>query len=211
MRRTKPWTRPLSVLGVIALVGGVYFLGRAARGPGEAETGSVTPPDPGYAARDAVVIETGYDGRERYRLRAQTIRQQADGGVIDIEQLEMDYHPGNQPQIAGESTPSGAATEVWHLKSDRGQVRADGDDVQLSGNVRVTGSAPGSGEPLTLTTESMRINTPTEFIETEEPVTLRWSGHEVNARGMKADLKAGLLSLESEVHGQFTRKQGTQH
>lgn len=203
----KRWTQPLGALALIALVGGVYFLGRAGRGVGDVDAGAVQPPDPGYAARDAEVIETGYDGRERYRLRAQTIRQQTEAGVIDIEQLQMDYHPGAQARIAGESASSGAAaTEVWHLKSDRGQVRANGDDVQLSGNVHVTGPAPGSGEPLTLTTESMRINTPTEFIETEEPVTMRWSGHEVNARGMKADLKAGRLSLESDVHGRFSRK-----
>ena len=205
--KTKTWSRPLGAFALIALVGGVYFLGRAGRSVGDSDANAVMPPDPGYAARDAEVIETGYDGRERYRLRAKTIRQQSEAGVIDIEHLEMDYHPGAQPRVAGESTPTGtAASEVWHLKSDRGQVRANGDDVQLTGNVRVTGPAPGSGEPLTLNTESMRINTPTEFIETEEPVVMRWSGHELRGRGMKADLKAGTLSLESDVHGKFTQQ-----
>ena len=75
--------------------------------------------------------------------------------------------------------------------------------MQLTGNVRVTGPAPGSGAPLTLTTESLRINTPTEFIETDAPVTLRWSGHELDGVGMQADLKAGTLRLESDVHGEF--------
>ena len=41
--------------------------------------------DPGYAARDAEVIETGYDGRERYRLKASVIRQQTESGLIDLE------------------------------------------------------------------------------------------------------------------------------
>jgi LPS export ABC transporter protein LptC len=76
--------------------------------------------------------------------------------------------------------------------------------VQLSGNVEVTGTAPGSGEPLTLSTRTMRINTPTEFIETKDPVTMSWSGHEIKAVGMKADLKAGKLRLESDVHGEFS-------
>jgi LPS export ABC transporter protein LptC len=205
--RTRRWSRPLGAFALVALVGGVYFLGRSSRGPDDIDSSAVSPPDPGYAARDAVVIETGYDGRERYRLKAQVIRQQTEAGVIDLEKLEMDYHPGAQPQIPGDSAPTAAeSTEVWHLKSDRGQVRANGDDVELSGNVQVTGTAPGSGEPLTLFTENMRINTPTEFIETDEPVTMRWSGHELTGSGMQADLKAGTLRLESDVHGRFTQQ-----
>jgi lipopolysaccharide export system protein LptC len=50
----------------------------------------------------------------------------------------------------------------------------------------------------------MRINTPTQFIETDAPVQLLWSGHKLDARGMQADLKAGTLRLESEVHGEFS-------
>ena len=99
-----------------------------------------------------------------------------------------------------------ASADVWHLTSDHGEVRANGDDVQLTGNVRVIGPAPGTGEPLSLTTESMRINTPTQFIETSAPVKLRWSGHELDARGMQADLKAGTLRLESDVNGHFYPK-----
>jgi len=163
-------------------------------------------PDPGYAARDAQVIETGYDGRERYRLNARVIRQQTESGAIELEDLHMDYHPGAQDRMAGEKTEPANADEVWHLKSDRGEVRADGDDVQLDGNVLVTGPTPGSGDPLTLTTENMRINTPTEFIETQDPVKLRWSGHDLDAVGMKYDLKAGMLRLESQVHGEFSPK-----
>jgi LPS export ABC transporter protein LptC len=117
----------------------------------------------------------------------------------------MDYYPAAQATVAGEQPVSEAASqETWHLKSDHGQVRSNGDDVQLSGNVVVTGQAPGSGAPLTLTTSTMRINTPTEFIETDAPVTVRWSGHQLEARGMQADLKAGTLRLESDVHGEFS-------
>ena len=201
----KSWARPLGYLAAILLVGFAYFLGFADRGDSGADAAALLAPDPGYAARDAEVIETGYDGRERYRLNARVVRQQSDGGVIDLEQLEMDYHPGAQATVPGERPPSGrAAEEIWHLKSDRGQVRSNGDDVQLNGNVVVTGPAPETGAPLTLATESMRINTPTEFIQTDAPVRVLWSGHELVSRGMQADLKAGTLRLESEVHGEFS-------
>jgi LPS export ABC transporter protein LptC len=202
----KSWARTLAYVFTILVVAGAYFIGRASRDADTADTAAAQLPDPGYAARDAEVIETGYDGRERYRLTAKVIRQQSQTGVIDLEQLAMNYHPAAQARVPGEASAAEPAGETWNLRSDRGQVRANGDDVQLNGNVVVTGPAPGSGEPLKLSTDNLRINTPTEFIETQAPVKLSWSGHELNARGMEADLKAGTLRLESAVHGQFTPK-----
>jgi len=202
----KSWARPLAYVFTILVVAGAYFIGRASRDGDTADTAATELPDPGYAARDAEVIETGYDGRERYRLTAKVIRQQSENGVIDLEDLAMNYHPAAQASVPGETPAPEASAETWNLRSDRGQVRANGDDVQLNGNVVVTGQAPGSGAPLKLSTDNMRINTPTEFIETRAPVKVSWSGHELTARGMQADLKAGTLRLESEVHGEFSPK-----
>ena len=118
------WTRPLGFVAAIVIVAGAYFIGRAGRGGDEAETAAAEVPDPGYAARDAVIIETGYDGRERYRLNAQVIRQQIETGNIDLEHLDMHYHPGAQGELAGPERRTGRPPRSWHLKSDRGQVRA---------------------------------------------------------------------------------------
>jgi LPS export ABC transporter protein LptC len=202
----RTWSRPLGFVAAIVIVAGAYYIGRAGRGDDDAELAAVAAPDPGYAARDAVIIETGYDGRERYRLKARVIHQQLDASVIDLEHLEMDYHPGAQSRVPGEAPASAAAaSEIWHLTSDHGRVRANGDDVLLTGNVVVTGTTPGGGgEPMTFSTRSMTINTPTEFIETRDPVSVRWSGHQLDGVGMKADLKAGTLRLESDVHGEFS-------
>jgi len=198
------WLRPLGFVAAILAVGGAYFVGRAGGGGEDTDEAAANIPDPGYAARDAVIIETGYDGRERYRLNAQVIRQQVDTGDVDMEHLEMDYHPGAQGELPG-GKPAPANTSPWHLKSDRGQVRAGGDDVELTGNVQVTGPAPGSDLPLTVTTQRLRINTPTEFISTDDPVRLSWSGNELQAVGMEAELKAGSISLKSPVHGSSAR------
>jgi lipopolysaccharide export system protein LptC len=189
------WRKGLAIVGVIVAIAMAWIFGRSADNDGDTDTAGAPLADPGYAARDAEVIETGYDGRERYRLKASVIRQQTESGLIDLEQLQMNYHRV--------SDGGAGAGEVWHLTSDHGQVRANGDDVELKGNVRITGPPQGGSEPLSLTTESLRINTPTEFIETDAPVKLRWSGHELDAIGMRADLKAGTLRLESDVNGHF--------
>ena len=203
----KSWSRTLKYAAAIAVIAVAYFIGVRGTGEDDTDTANAIAPDPGYAARDAQLIETGYDGRERYRLNARVIRQRTESGVIELEELAMNYHVESGGKVPGESTSAAVVSaDVWHLTSDRGEVRANGDDVELTGNVRVVGPAPGSGEPLSLTTESMRINTPTQFIETDALVKLRWSGHELNARGMKADLKAGTLRLESDGNGHFFPK-----
>jgi LPS export ABC transporter protein LptC len=211
MKPWSNWQRPLAYVAVITIISLAYYLGRGGRSSNEADDANALPPDPGYAARDAEVIETGYDGRERYRLTAKVIRQQSETAAIELESLAMAYHPDAQARAPGDTAPGPrtaegkTSDETWHLTSDHGQVRADGDDVQLSGNVRVTGPAPGSGEPLQMTTSQLRINTPTEFFETRAPVQLSWAGHEITAVGMQADLKAGKLRLESAVHGTFAK------
>jgi len=200
------WSRALRYVAAIAVIGVAYFVGVRGSQDNDTDTANAPSPDPGYAARDAQLIETGYDGRERYRLDARVIRQQTESGVIELEDLAMNYHIESQGE-AGEAKPSGkASADIWHLTSDHGEVRSNGDDVQLNGNVHVTGPSPGTCEPLSLTTDNMRINTPTQFIETKAPVRLRWSGHELSAIGMEADLKAGTLRLESDVNGHFFPK-----
>ena len=103
------------------------------------------PPDPGYAAARR------RSHRNRLR-RARALSPQCQGhppadaipASSISKTLEMDYHPGAQGNVPGETPHTGRRRrEIWHLKSDRGQVRADGDDVQLNGNVVVTG--PGAG------------------------------------------------------------------
>jgi LPS export ABC transporter protein LptC len=202
----KGWRLRLAWVALILAVAVAWFVARGRDSEGDANTAGDTALDPGYAARDAEVIETGYDGRERYRLKAAVIRQQTESGLIDLEQLEMNYHRNAQANPGDAPIIEGKPGEVWHLTSDHGQVREEGNDVELRGNVRVTGPPQGDAEPLSLTTEILRINTPTEFIETDAPVKLRWSGHELDAVGMRADLKAGTLSLESDVNGHFAQK-----
>jgi LPS export ABC transporter protein LptC len=202
----KGWRLRVAWTGLIVMVALAWFFVRREGDDEDSDTAGTAPLDPGYAARDAEVIETGYDGRERYRLKAAVIRQQTESGVIDLEKLEMNYHRNAQPLPGEAPVITGKPGEVWHLTSDHGQVREEGNDVQLNGNVRVTGPSQAGVEPLSLTTETLRINTPTEFIETDAPVKLRWSGQELDAVGMRADLKAGTLRLESDVNGHFFPK-----
>jgi hypothetical protein len=83
MKGWSAWQRPLAYAAIIGVVAFAYFIGRIGRGDDADDAAAAQSLDPGYAARGAEVIETGYDGRERYRLNAQVIRQQTETGVIE--------------------------------------------------------------------------------------------------------------------------------
>ena len=53
------WLRPLGYVAAILIVAGAYFIGRAGGGGEDADEAAADIPDPGYAARDAVIIENG--------------------------------------------------------------------------------------------------------------------------------------------------------
>ena len=47
----------------------------------------------------------------------------------------------------------------------------------------------------------MMLDTVAEIAETQSPVELAFGAHRMHALGMRADLKAGKLRLESNVNG----------
>jgi LPS export ABC transporter protein LptC len=197
--------RPVGIAVVIAVIAGAYFIGRSGRNSNDPNANAPPLRDPGYAARNAEVIETGEDGRERYRLTAENIHQHSDTGVIELRGLAMNYRPTLDAKAGAAPEPPNSALRDWHVTADRGAVQANGDQVTLDGNVQVKGPAPGSGVPIELTTDVLFMSMNAEVIRTESPVVVNFSGHRVTAVGLYADLKARKLRLESDVHGKISR------
>ena len=178
--------RIFSVLVFIVVIGGTIFFGGQ-----QAETTAPTiveePRDPGYAARDAKLIQTGPDGRALYTIDANVIRQQPNDNTIELEQATLGFHDAN-----------GA---LWTARGEQGQVGQDAGTVELSGNVHVNGTPQGTFQPAEIVTNRLAFDTNTKIASTREPVTLTWSGQEIKGKGMHASLNDGRLQLESAVHG----------
>lgn len=145
---------------------------------------------PGYSARHAEIVETGKDGRPMYIVRAETVRQMPDTQSVIMEtvRLEMRDESGQR----------------WTARADYGQIFQDQADVQLSGDVLVSGTFPGSPDPAQISTERLSFDTNNEIVRTKSPVALNWAGRRIQAKGLVANLKDQSLRLESNVHGNFT-------
>lgn len=182
--------RALAVVAVIALLAVAWLaLNGQQNGPAAPRTAAISPPTPGYSARDAVLIETGADGRPMYTLRAAEIRQQPDSQVALLDRVQMTFHD--------------AAGRMWQGRADHGRVLEGASQVDLSGMVAVTGQLPGSTQPAEIATDQLSIDTRSEVVSTQDPVTLDWGGQHMSARGLVARLREQRFTLESDVHGSY--------
>ncbi len=145
--------------------------------------------NPGYSARDAVLVETASDGHPMYTLHAVSIRQEPDSEITTLEQVQMQFRD-----------PKG---NVWNGRADEGRFVDQASQVELTGNVVLSGLVPGTEEPVKISSDRLHVDTRTEIVTTDDPVVLDWSGQVVHARGMVARLKEQRVRLESNVHGRY--------
>lgn len=148
------------------------------------------PAQRGYYLKDAVITDTDASGAARIRLAARRIEQNAGTNDVALSGVHVDYYAEQQRH--------------WILTADRGRVPGGSETVTFAGDV-VLRSA--DGEPAaTVRTESLAVDMSRDIASTVDPVAILVSGHTLHAQGLRADLKAETLQLESAVHGTFQRK-----
>jgi LPS export ABC transporter protein LptC len=182
--------RILAALLVIGLIVGSFFLG----GEQHETTSTTTTLDAsaaelGYSARNATLVETGADGLPIYTLNANVIRQHPGDGV-EFEQVQMSFRD--------------ADGQTWKGRADHGELTTETGKVDLSGNVHVNGTLPGSQQMADLATEKISVDTHEDIITTAEPVTVNSTGKQLKSKGLAANLKEHRLVLQSNVRGTFT-------
>jgi LPS export ABC transporter protein LptC len=86
----------------------------------------------------------------------------------------------------------------WTMTAQRGRMPSDRNSVELSGDVTLRGR-----DGAVVRTDQLNYDTVDNLVSTNEKVTIEFGPHRLAARGLRADLNAGSLQLESSVDGQF--------
>lgn len=179
------------ILLAIALVTALTVLvGRRDRDDAEQE-GTREPPQPGYYMTDAQIVETGPDGAPRYRMAAERIVQNPQDQSIRLQTMKLDYRAGPERE--------------WTLTARNGYVPPASRTIDLSGDVQITGLPVEGSVPAVVRTERMQLDTVANVATSRERVDIVWGERRLSTIGLKADLKAEKLKLESSVHGRFVR------
>ncbi len=144
----------------------------------------------GYYLLNAGFVAPGPDGQPLYRLDARTMTHGVDSGLVEMDDVRIEYQQD--------------AESDWLVTAPRGSARLDWKTLQLEGGVRVEVDTPDE-PPVTLLTPDLLVDAAEQQASTSSPVKLTWGTQTVDAVGMSVDLTAGLVRLESQVNGLFTR------
>lgn len=138
----------------------------------------------GYYLDSATLTEMGPEGQPKVVIKARLIEQLRNDDSIAMHDLEIDY--------------ATAGAGPWTMTAKHGHMPADRNSVLLSGDVTLRGrdGAVVRTDQLTYDTIANRVSTP-------EAVTIEFGPHRLAAHGLRADLNAGNLQLESAIHGLF--------
>jgi LPS export ABC transporter protein LptC len=181
------WRHAAAALMLAVMIGLLIWRGQRAAAPEQAGTAAAG--DAGYVATEAEIIQTGSDGLPLYRLQAHRVEQSRAGTEIHVTQPRLIYQEGSGP--------------VWSLRADTGDLPADAGRADLQGSVYAVATRPDS-PPLEIRTETLGVDMGTQQVSTSAPVRIDWGSDHVTAVGLRADMKADTLRLESRVHGDVT-------
>ena len=143
----------------------------------------------GYYLSDAQILGTDENGRPLYRILAGSAEERPDENRLMLSDVTVEYQPQNDIP--------------WVVRASRGEVPFDAPYLDLSGDVELATGRRENADPTLIRTSQLRFEPASFVAETGAPVSVFIADRRLDAIGMRADLKADHLALESNVHGQF--------
>lgn len=190
--RVDTW-RLYPILALAALAAGSVWLERVTRAEDAVVHGEQTGPD--FIAAGTRVVGFGVDGRQRYELLAERLEHFPSG---DITRL-------HQPRLNMQSEDSNTL-----ITARRADVSPGGEQVDLSGEVKVRRPGTAGALPLTLDSETLTVWPDAHRAQTDSAVLLTRGSGRASAQGMRADDLFGTLELIGEVKTMMPpRRQGS--
>ena len=155
-----------------------------------------------------VTAQRPSDAPDAYMEHFVTIEM--DGAGKPKRRIEADYMAYHADETVELSNPRyvlyRAEGEPWHVRSERGQVSADGTVLLLMGKVDIWRNDASGARALDIRTEHLKVLPESEYGETEEPVTIRTPAGTSTGVGMRAYLDETRFQLLSQVRTHVDRR-----
>lgn len=135
------------------------------------------------------IRQYGGTGLLRYHIDGQRLERFPDNDRTLISRPLMVLHDDSGP--------------TWHITAARGEASSEElDEIQLRGNVEITRDAATKSPPLKVTTSSLLLKPKTEFVQSEETITLIQPGAKLVAQSLEGHLEQGHFELRN-VQGRY--------
>lgn len=141
----------------------------------------------GYFLTDSTMTEMGPTGRPKFTVHARNAEQELADQSVNMTDITFEYPTEKYG--------------TWHGTARTGHMPPDRKSIALAGDVTMT-STQQQGAAV-IHTEHLSYDIDRATVQTEDLVNVSLGSHVLNARGLRADLNAQTLKLESNVNGRF--------
>ena len=143
----------------------------------------------GYYARNTRILVTDEQGRVAARVHAERLDELPDQEGVRLEGVDVEYHAPDET--------------TWALSATSATTPKDVSLLELAGDVEIRSAPTDDSKPVTLSMEKVTFWPDTSIVESDSPVTMQVGDWQLDAIGLRTDLKGDTLELESQVHGTF--------
>lgn len=144
----------------------------------------------GYWLRGARLSGAGDDGRIAYTITAEHAAELPGENKLELTEVTIEYRPENDVS--------------WSVTAAHATAPKSGSPLELTGGVELTSDPADGSPPTVIKAQAMRLSAEEYTAESSGPIELRIGDDVLRAVGLRADLKADDLRLESNGHGRFT-------
>jgi len=145
----------------------------------------------GYYVRGARWLGTDEQGRVAYQILAERLDEVPGKDQLRLQGVSVRYHPVDET--------------AWDISAATATAPKDGSQLELSGNVELTSSAPNRSKPTTIVTERMTFWPDSSRAESNDPVRMLYGDLDLKGGCLRTELKGEAVRLECGVNGTFAR------
>jgi LPS export ABC transporter protein LptC len=190
----KRWRWLLATLIIGLVVAAAYVAGTSQPGASSAKPNEADAATYAYEAQDVVLRQMDSTGALQYEIEAASVTQLPRDGAIEAHDLTLHYDPPGKDVDA---------SRRWTLTASGAQLPESSDVVKLAGRVLVQGRVPQSPAPIRFQSEKLDYNLSTQELASDAEFQLHWGGSQFSGRGLRANIKLGTVSVESDTNGKI--------
>ncbi|WP_408952881.1 LPS export ABC transporter periplasmic protein LptC [Lysobacter sp. Hz 25] len=138
---------------------------------------------PDYVLNQFEAVVLNKEGKESFTLRAPKLTRDPNEKTLDVT-TPLFLIP---PKAGGNGGP-------WEVRSQRGWVSAEGDEVRLRGQVKAD-STNAAGKAINISTEELNVFPDTNKATSAVPVRLIQPGTIMTGSGLQADLETKNVTI----------------
>jgi len=185
----KTWSTAVFPITVLTVLAGLSFWLMRATALPDNRTDGKDRHDPDYIITGMEIRKLTKSGDLQYILQATEARHYPDDDSTDIATPHLTYLNASKPNL--------------YLSSETAQISADGEIVQLDGDVRIKRDPTPDRMALFGYMPDLTINTEAETGHTKSPVRFTQGASRLSGVGMDLDNRTQTYHLRSQARGEF--------